>query len=311
MRMEQLLYLLVISQSPSMSAASQKIHLTPQALSIAIKHLEEELGIELLKRTNRGTTLTEKGWALVRLTRHYLDAIDRLVACDQPQDASILAYQGQLPVYTNYGGANLFLPKLISHFYQYAPKLEIVLQTMTYYEAADQVARSQIPYSFFDQYIVKSQPAITLDEGLTFYPLFRYQLVCLVPDKFPLYKYDSLTLESILRYPLIESTPQPNQALSLLEFLSDYQKPPKVYAVDRYSMVHELLSSGMGVSLNMALPYHDSDRFHLKNVRAIPIIDDVEEYFGYITLSPTLPEPHQQLITYIRENLHTLLTGQI
>ena len=98
MRMEQLLYLLVISQSPSMSAASQKIHLTPQALSISIKHLEEELGLELIKRTNRGTTLTEKGWALVHLTRTYLDAIARLAADDGPPAESILTYQGQLTI---------------------------------------------------------------------------------------------------------------------------------------------------------------------------------------------------------------------
>ena len=100
MRMEQMLYLLVISQSPSMSAASQKLHLTPQALSISIKHLEEELGIELLKRTNRGTTLTEKGWAFVRLTRTYLDGIDQLAADGAVQENSILTYQGAVPLYS-------------------------------------------------------------------------------------------------------------------------------------------------------------------------------------------------------------------
>ena len=310
MRMEQLLYLLVISQSPSMSAASQKIHLTPQALSISIKHLEEELGLELIKRTNRGTTLTEKGWALVHLTRTYLDAIARLAADDGPPAESILTYQGQLTIYSNHGGANLFLPKLISRFYQYAPQLEIRLAAMPYFDAVEQVNAAQIPYSFFDQYFLKGQPVIAL-ESASFQPLFRYQLVCQVPDKFPLYHYPTLTLENILCYPFIEPSPLPNQPLSLLEVLSDYQKPPKIFHVDRPSLVQELLAAGMGLSLSMVLPEHDLDRFHLKNVRAIPVADDFEVYFGFIALSPTLTEPHQQLISYIQQNLQALLTGQL
>ena len=67
----------------------------------------------------------------------------------------------------------------------------------------------------------------------------------------------------------------------------------------------------MGLSLSMVLPEHDLDRFHLKNVRAIPVADDFEVYFGFIALSPTLAEPHQQLISYIQQNLQALLTGQL
>lgn len=309
MRMEQLLYLLVISQSPSMSAASQKLHLTPQALSISIKHLEEELGIKLLKRTNRGTTLTEKGWALVRLTRTYLDGIDHLVAGSHQQEEGILSYRGQLPLYSNHGGANLFLPKLISHFCQYAPQIDSQIIAMPYTELVENVEAANIPYAFFDQYYKQSRPIIPLKNAV-FYPLFHYQLVCQVPDKFPIHKYSTLTLESILHYPLIESTPFNNRTLSLLEFLNGYDKPPKIFHVDRPSMVQEFLSAGIGLFLSMALPFHDIDRFHLKNVRAIPVVDDLEEYFGFISLTPALNQPHQQLIDYIRENLHILLTGQ-
>ena len=79
MRLEQLRYLVEISQCNSMSTASEKLHLTPQALSISIKNLEEELGIELVKRTNRGTSLTEKGWRLTILTKKFLEDIELLI----------------------------------------------------------------------------------------------------------------------------------------------------------------------------------------------------------------------------------------
>ena len=47
MRFEQLEYLIEISKQGSISSAAKKLHLSHQALSIAIKNLEEELGVLL------------------------------------------------------------------------------------------------------------------------------------------------------------------------------------------------------------------------------------------------------------------------
>ncbi len=61
MRSEQLEYLIEISKNKSMNATSQKLHISPQALSIAMKTLEKELNMLLLDRTKQGVELTENG----------------------------------------------------------------------------------------------------------------------------------------------------------------------------------------------------------------------------------------------------------
>ena len=48
MTTEQLQYLLEISRNPSLNSASQKLHITPQALSISIKKLENEILLAFL-----------------------------------------------------------------------------------------------------------------------------------------------------------------------------------------------------------------------------------------------------------------------
>ena len=58
MRTEQLLYLLEISKNPSLHIASEKLNMTPQALSASIRKLEEEVGFAVLERTTQGVTLT-------------------------------------------------------------------------------------------------------------------------------------------------------------------------------------------------------------------------------------------------------------
>ena len=61
MYLEQLEYLLEISKHKSIASASTMVHLTPQALSLSIKRLEEELQVPLLTRTSKGVFLTEEG----------------------------------------------------------------------------------------------------------------------------------------------------------------------------------------------------------------------------------------------------------
>ena len=61
MRLEQLLYLIEISRQSSLNTASERLHLTQQALSLSIKNLENEMGVPLLKRTHQGICLPQAG----------------------------------------------------------------------------------------------------------------------------------------------------------------------------------------------------------------------------------------------------------
>ena len=76
MNMDQLYYLIELSQNTSINAASLKLHITPQALSTAIKKLEEELGFSLLNRSFKGISLTDDGEWLVKEASHFLNKIE-------------------------------------------------------------------------------------------------------------------------------------------------------------------------------------------------------------------------------------------
>ncbi len=315
MRMEQLLYLIEISKNKSMNIACQNIHISPQALNISIKKLEEELGVQLLVRTNKGSRLTEKGWALVDATEKYLQDIDRLVYGDSMETkfSGILDYNGSIDVYSNYGGSNLFLPKLVSYFYKYNPKLNFSIHSMSYSEIIKKVHNNMLEYAFFNQFYQKNVAQIHLPRNVSFFPLFRNQLILQVPDNFPIYKYDFLTLDEVIRYPLIKV---PNMRTSdpdpLLNGIFDtYGNFPKSYYADTPAMAKELLCSGLGVYLNIVTPYQDINRFYLKNVKAIPVVADIEIHFGYISKSKILSEKNGVLLDYIIDHLLDILQFNI
>ncbi len=61
MNVNQLKYVLTVAHSPSMREAATKLYVSQPALSASIRELEEELGILIFERTNKGITLTQEG----------------------------------------------------------------------------------------------------------------------------------------------------------------------------------------------------------------------------------------------------------
>ena len=54
MTLSQLRYAITVADSRSMNQAAQKLFISQPSLSAAIRELEDEVGIEIFRRTNRG-----------------------------------------------------------------------------------------------------------------------------------------------------------------------------------------------------------------------------------------------------------------
>ncbi len=61
MNINQIRYVLETATSSSMRAAAKKLYVSQPALSSSIHELEEELGILIFERTNKGISLTDEG----------------------------------------------------------------------------------------------------------------------------------------------------------------------------------------------------------------------------------------------------------
>ena len=66
MNIEQLEYILAIDKYGSMSVAGEKLHVSQQGISAAIKNLEAEVGTMLVNRTSKGSSLTLAGKGVAR-----------------------------------------------------------------------------------------------------------------------------------------------------------------------------------------------------------------------------------------------------
>lgn len=82
LELRELRYFLAVAEELNFTRAAERLHLAQQALSVAIRNLETDLGVQLFIRDTKRVELTSAGAALVSGARHALesaaDAVDEV-----------------------------------------------------------------------------------------------------------------------------------------------------------------------------------------------------------------------------------------
>ena len=278
MRIEQFEYLLEISKNKSMNAASKKLHLTPQALSTSIKKLEEELNIKILDRTTMGVTLTEKGQALLQLLENFLGGIKELQ--DIPlQKRTPICGPMHLPI--PYGFSETYLPNLLKTIYVDYPNMEIIATPYHYSDIISQVKLGFLDYGLtYKIYINGTDLLQDIPDDLIFTPLYKAKFFCAIPDKFQISKYKSISLKTMLDYPIILYEPSSYLMLKILETAGT---PSRLINVPSVESNKELLQEGLGLSFcmyNMTNHHYAID--YGEKIHYVNFKENISADFGYI-----------------------------
>ncbi len=78
MTIRQLEYFCAVAEERSVSAASRKLHVAQPPISRQIALLEQELGVALFRRGNKGMQLTDAGTSLYQQGRAFISDLDQL-----------------------------------------------------------------------------------------------------------------------------------------------------------------------------------------------------------------------------------------
>ena len=192
MELRQLEYFQMASRLKNITRAAERLNVSQPNITVAIKKLETELGITLFDRSQKQLSLTPEGNIFLNrielALRSIQDAVLEVNDYKQLQKGTIKI---GIPFMI---GAYLF-PKIFSSFQQLYPHLDIYL-----YEEGSMTIREQLERDDLDFGIVIISDA---SASLQLLPMSRNQIVACIPEKHPLARKDSISINDVANADLI------------------------------------------------------------------------------------------------------------
>lgn len=197
MELRHLRCFLAVAEELHFARAAEKLHIEQSPLSRAIKELEQELGVLLFARTTRSTRLTHAGELFLEHARRVFSALQ------QGRDsvkAAANGFRGQLRVALSDCIAPSRISAFLAHCRQEEPEVEI-----RFFEVP---LSQQIKGLHSDMYDVGFAQSDEVGDGILALPAWSDALLAALPARHPLLAHKRITLEELLRYPLVLCDPQ-------------------------------------------------------------------------------------------------------
>lgn len=294
MDIKQLTYFIEVANTESFSRAAAKLKVTQPALSISIKHLQEELGVELFYTFDRRQLLTDEGRQLLNGAQHLMDVyqktIDDVRHIDDASSGHVVL--GLPPLI-----GSCYFTNLIPEFNANYPNIEVSIVEEGARKIESMTSEGKIDIA------CTIEPVST--SGFETRLLTRQRNVALVNKDHPLAKRKTLKTEALKEYPF---------AIFNSDFILHHQimatcrkagfSPELVLLSSQWDFLVEIVSQNRGVSI---LPRPIMDKHPDPNVVCIPLVDDMKYWDIYLLWNKNryLSKACQVFLTYTQQTFLT------
>lgn len=190
MDIRQLRYFMAIVEEGQISRAAKRLHIAQPPLSLQLKLLEEELGVQLIERNTRSMQPTSAGHALYQRAEQIVGLIDAATKEVREQDG---AMRGVLPIGSPPALGSLFIPDRIRDFHARYPEVRFQWREGNTFRILELLDANVIEFG-----IVR----LPVREGaFDMIPLMTEPWVAIVPKKKRLPK--AITLSQLAQSPLL------------------------------------------------------------------------------------------------------------
>lgn len=276
MTLQQLKYVITIAKYNSMNKAAKELFVSQPNMSETVKTLEEELGIKIFTRNNKGIIVTPQGEEFLSYARQVIDQysllelryIDKKVK--QKFSVSMQHYTFAVKAFV----------EMVKHYdiqdYEFA-----IRETKTYEVIEDvSIGRSEIGVIFMNDFNKEVLSKILSQNKLIFNKLFECKIYAYIYNKNPLAKKKKLSMKDLKNYPCLVFDQGKNSSFYLSEeVLSTYNYDRKIIANDRATMLNLMVGLN-GFTLCSGIICED---FNGDDYMAVPLESDENMQIGYIT----------------------------
>ena len=264
MNMNNLYYFNVLARFQHYTKAAEYLYITQPSLSHAISSLEKEYGVKLFEKDGRNVKLSKYGKLLYRYTSDGFSSLEI-------GNRTLSEFNNKEHGFVDFGF--LFILG-----YQLVPNLIKSFHTIREHE---QIAVNLYQSTSADsiQNIINGKLDLALctyiedNSEIEFTPLFKQNLVCIVPQHHPLARFDCVSIHQIASYPIIQYTNQIGEIQTIITNLFlKYNLTPHVYLRLQEEMtIAGFISAGVA-ECSAIVP--DLDVLNIYNLKKIKIDDE-------------------------------------
>ncbi len=265
MELRQLEYFQMASRLHNITRAAERLRVSQPNITVAIKKLEAELGVQLFDRSQKQLSLTPEGTVFLNRVelalRHIQDAVLEVNDYKQLQKGTIKI--GIPPMM----GAYLF-PKIFSNFQRRYSHLDVYL-----YEEGSMTIRAKLEQDELDFGIIITSNA---SPSLQVLPMTQSHLVACVPEKSELAGKRYLSLEDLETANLIML----KEGSYLRDLLQKKMKsvninPNIILESNQVITIKGLVANGVGIAFLLDFVAEDTP-----GIKMLPLITPVEVEVG-------------------------------
>ncbi len=291
LRIEQIYYFVKIADLHSFSAANTELFVSQQALSTAIKNLEDYFHTQFFIRTPKGVSLSEDG-------EYYYEIATKILALHeqaynhflrQPSDSD------SIKIALNSNVKNWFFPKIVSYFLSKYPSYPIEYIIVHNDDVISLLQNDEVDIGVLPILSIDNKALITLPSNLTFTSFNCTHYSLLTSTQSPLANFKSISMSTIVKYPIILSS---DYSLDLFNTLIyHYCDNPNIITVDSLALQQQMVEDNLGNKLFLA-----SNPCPNNHVCKIPILNNITICVGFLTSDKPL-STFQELFIEKAKNL--------
>lgn len=275
--LQQLRYIIEVAECGSINAASQQLYVSQPTLSATIKDTEQELGISIFNRTNRGITLTSEGTEFIGYARQILEQFDLFEARYSNTHNSS---SGRLAISSQHYA--FCVEAFVDLAEEYDEKeYDFSLRETRTADIIDDVKdyRSELGIIYLSDFNSKVLTKAFSDAGLTFVPLFQAHPHIFVGKQHPLAQRKSVMPDDLQDYPRYSFEQGTNNSFFFSEEpLSHLPHRQNITYSDRGTLTN-LLTNHNGYTVTTGVR---SGEMGQSNIVAIPLEVDETMTVGYV-----------------------------
>ncbi|SET11136.1 LysR family transcriptional regulator [[Clostridium] polysaccharolyticum] len=276
MNLNQLKYAVEVAQCKSINATAHALFISQSTVSTTIKDLEEELGIVIFNRSNKGITLTKEGETFIHyanniMQQYYLLEEKYGEKKKQKEHFSISMHHSTF--------ATKVFARIVKEFglkeYEYS-----IYETKTK-EVLEQVGngKSELGILYISSFNQAYYEKVFKNLNLEFQMITEYDVYAYVREEHPLAGHDIIKLEQLEEYPCLIFDQDENSSFYFYEeIISAYEYKNIIRTSDRATTI-DLLHALDGYSIGIGMVQEEKS---VNGIIAIKIDTDEKINVGYL-----------------------------